>query len=379
MSERRSIPIARPALGQEEWEALREPIESGWLTQGPKVAEFERAFAARHGAAHGVATTSCTTALHLALAAAGVGPGDHVVVPAFTWVATANAAVFCGAEPIFADVDEATYNVTAASVAAVLTERTRAVVPVHMFGLCAPVDEIRAVVGSEVFILEDAACAAGATRNGRPAGALGDAAAFSFHPRKSITTGEGGMITTADTALADTARRLRNHGAALAEEDRHASSAPYLLPRFGEVGFNFRMTDLQAAIGLVQLKRLDDFVAERARWAAWYRENLADLPWLLLPEVPHGHGHGWQSYVARITSEAPAGRDALLGQLHERGIAARPGTHCVPCLEAYRMRGYTPETCPVAAALELDTFALPLHNRMSADDYAYVADVLHAL
>ena len=185
----RQIPIAAPSLGDEEWQALREPLESGWLTQGPKVAEFEQAFAERHQVEHALATTSCTTALHLAMTALGVGPGDEVIVPAFTWVATANAAVYCGATPVFVDVDEASYNLEPAHLESVLTERTRAVVPVHLFGLCADMDRLVEALPENVAILEDAACAAGGAYQGRPAGSLGHAAAFSFHPRKSITTG----------------------------------------------------------------------------------------------------------------------------------------------------------------------------------------------
>ena len=217
------------------------------------MAEFERAFCELHGVRHGIAVTSCTTALHLALAARGIGPGDEVIVPAFTWIATANVVRYCGATPVFADVDPETYNVDPEQIAACLSERTRAVIPVHLFGLCADIDAIQRLLPDEVFVLEDAACAAAAAYHGRPAGGLGDAAAFSFHPRKSITTGEGGMVTTNDSALAEHARMLRNHGGSIAEEDRHLGPQPYLLPAFNEVGFNYRMTDLQGAIGVVQM------------------------------------------------------------------------------------------------------------------------------
>ena len=375
----RSIPIAQPCVGDAEWEAVREPLESGWLTQGPKVAAFERRFAERHGVARALATTSCTTALHLALAAAGLGPGDEVVVPAFTWVATANAARYCGATPVFADVDPATYNITAASVSATLSRRTKAVVPVHLFGLCAPMDEIRAVLPSNVFVLEDAACAAGAAYKGRPAGSLGDAGAFSFHPRKSITTGEGGMVTTSDDALADRAVRMRNHGADVSEEERHSGPAPYLLPAFADLGFNYRMTDVQAAIGLVQLDRLDEFIDERDQWARWYARSLGDIPWLQLPTAPDNCRHGWQSYVTVVRDDAPRPRNELMRELHELGVSTRPGTHCVPDLDVYRERDREASSYPVSAGLERQTMALPLHNCMTADDYEYVADCLHRL
>jgi len=372
----RNIPIAAPVVGEEEWQAVREPIESGWLTQGPKVAQFEAAFAERHQVAHGVATTSCTTALHLALAALGIGPGDEVVVPAFTWVATANVVRYCGATPVFADVDRATYNVDPERMAAAVTARTRAVIPVHLFGLCADMDAVRAALPDGALVLEDAACAAGAAYHGRPAGGLGDIAAFSFHPRKSITTGEGGMVTTDDADLAERARVLRNHGASISEEARHRGSAPYLLADYDVLGFNYRMSDVQAAIGLVQLTKLDEFVSERARWAAWYDAALADLEWLTTPAVPDGYGHGWQSYVCLVEDGAPTGRDEILRILHEHGIGGRPGTHAVTELGLYRESA---ASCPTARLLDERTLAIPLHNRMSEDDYAYVADRLHAL
>jgi perosamine synthetase len=372
----RRIPIAAPTLGEEEWQALREPLESGWLTQGPKVAEFEAAFAERHGVAHGIATTSCTTALHLALTALGIGPGDEVIVPAFTWVATPNAVRYCGATPVFVDVDRATYNVDPEQVAAAVTPRTRAALPVHLFGLCADVDAVRDALPAGTKLVEDAACATAATYHGRCAGGLGDAAAFSFHPRKSITTGEGGMVTTDDGDLAERARVLRNHGASTSEEARHRGSAPYLMADFEVLGFNYRMSDLQAAIGVVQLGRLDGLVAERARWAAWYDDALADLEWLRTPAVPAGYGHGWQAYVCVVEDGAPAERDEILRLLHERGIGGRPGTHAVTELGLYRDAA---PPCPTARLLHERTLAIPLHNRMSDGDYTYVAEQLHAL
>lgn len=380
MSARRSIPIAVPSTGDEEWHALREPLRSGWLTQGPNVKAFEQAFAARHQVPHALATTSCTTALHLALSALGVGPGDEVIVPAFTWVATANVVLYCGATPVFVDVSPDTYNIDPLGVEAAVTSRTRAVIPVHLFGLCADIDDLRAVVPDGVGLVEDAACAAGASYQGRPAGGLGDAGCFSFHPRKSITTGEGGMLTTRDDALAARADTLRNHGASVSEEVRHLGNAPYLLPAFEELGFNYRMTDLQGAVGVVQLSKLDRFVAERDRWARWYTENLVDLDWLSMPVVPEGYGHAWQSFVTTVGDRAPSPRNHIMQTLHERGISTRPGTHAVTELAFYRRTfGLAPGQFKVAASLQDQTMAMPLHNRMVEDDYAYVVEALHDL
>ena len=374
------IPISLPATGEEEWQACREPLMSGWLTQGPKVAEFERAFAKRHRVGHALATTSCTTALHLILAGMGIGPGDEVIVPAFTWVATANVVLYCGATPILADVDPETYNLDPADVARRVTERTRAVIAVHLFGLCADIEAIRAVLPPGVRIVEDAACAAGAAFRGAPAGGLGDAAAFSFHPRKSVTTGEGGMVTTNDPELAETMARMRNHGASVSEEQRHAGPKPYLLPEFNLLGFNYRMTDLQGAVGLVQLGKLDRFIAERQRQAERYRDGLQRLGWLRMPRFGDGD-HAWQAFVTSVDPEtAPMPRNALMERLQAAGISTRPGTHAVHMLGYYRDRfGLSPDDFPCARDCDANTMAIPLHNRLSQEDHQYVIDTLCAL
>lgn len=381
MTPTRRVQIAQPAMGDEEWQAVREPLTSGWLTQGPKVAAFEKAFAARHQVKHALATTSCTTALHLALAALGVGPGDEVIVPSFTWIATANAVLYCGATPVLCDVDPRTNNIDPASAAAKVTPRTKAVIPVHLFGLCADMAALRAVLPSHVKIVEDAACAAGANYRGISAGALGDIACFSFHPRKSITTGEGGMLVTNDPDLAAGAEILRNHGASISEEQRHYGPQPYLLPAFDELGFNYRMTDVQAAIGLVQLTKLDMFIAERDLWARFYRDQLGDLAWLRQPVAPNDGTHAWQAYVTYVDpARAPLPRDEIMAELHRRGVATRPGTHAVHMLGYYREHfGCAPDDLPGARDCERNTMAIPLHNRMTEDDYAYVVQCIRSV
>jgi len=300
MIEKRTIHIALPSTGEDEWQATREPILSGWLTQGSKVAAFEKAFAERHAVPHALATTSCTTALHLALVSIGVGAGDEVIVPAFTWVATANVVLYCGAIPIFCDVDRRTFNIDIDDALSKVTKKTKAIIPVHLFGLCVDIDRLRRGLPEKVFILEDAACATGASYQGKPAGGLGDAAAFSFHPRKSITTGEGGMLTINDPELATRAEQLRNHGASISEEQRHHGPKPHIMPEFNMLGFNYRMTDIQGAVGLVQLQKLDKFISERYHWAAWYKENLAQIEWLKTPDEPEEGNHAWQSYVVYV-------------------------------------------------------------------------------
>ena len=378
-TEHRNVAIALPSMGDDEIQAVRTVIESGWLTQGPTVARFEAAFAERHRVSHALATTSCTTALHLALAAAGIGPGDEVIVPAFTWVATANAVLYCGATPVLCDIDLSTFNIDPQAAASLVTPRTKAVLPVHLFGLCADIATLEQLLPDHVLIIEDAACAAGATLDGRSAGSLGDAGCFSFHPRKSITCGEGGMVTTDDDDLAARAEVLRNHGASISEEQRHRGAQPYLLPDFEVLGYNYRMTDLQAAIALAQLGKLDRFITERDARAAFYREALADLDWLRCPSAPAGWRHAWQSFVATIdAATAPIERNELMQRLHDRGVATRPGTHAVHTLGYYRDRyGYRSDDFPQARAAQDCSIAIPLHNQMSDADFDYVVTMIH--
>lgn len=377
----RKIPISLPSTGEEEWLALRGPLETGWLTQGPQVAQFEQRFAELHGARHALAVTSCTTGLHLVLAALGVGPGDEVIVPAFTWVSTANVVLYCGATPVLADVDPVTFNIDPSDIAHRVTDRTKAVIVVHLFGLCADMESIRQSVPSHVPIVEDCACAAGATYKGRPAGTLGAAGVFSFHPRKSITTGEGGMVTTDDSLLAETCDQLRNHGASVSEETRHRGPRPYLLPDFNLLGFNYRMTDLQGAVGLIQLSKLEAFISERERWARHYAEKLSHIPWLRMPVFPSDGQHAWQSFVTFVDPEkAPMPRNDIMEKLQEAGISTRPGTHAVHMLGYYVDRfDFKPNDYPGARASNNHSMAVPLHNRMTADDYEYVVRVLTSL
>ena len=377
---KRNIPISLPVTGEEEWQATREPLVNGWLTSGPKVREFEELFAKRHQIKHALAVTSATTALHLALVALEVGPGDEVIVPAFTWVSTANVVLYCGATVVFADVDPVSFNMDPEDLKKRITPKTKAIIPVHLFGLCANMDAIKAIAGN-IPLVEDGACAAGAAYKGTPAGALGTIGCFSFHPRKSVTTGEGGMITTNDDRLADVMSMLRNHGASISEEQRHHGPRPYILPDFNMLGYNYRMTDLQGAVGVVQIKKLDTFIDERAKWAAWYSEQLKDIAWLRTPQFDPDYKHGWQSFVTFVDeSKAPCSRNEIMEKLQEQGISTRPGTHAVHMLNYYAQKyNIQPSDYPGAQAANDLSMAIPLHNRMVAEDYHYVVAVLKSL
>jgi len=370
------INVMQPWLGDEESAAVAEVIASGWVAQGPRVAEFERRFAAAQEATHAVATSSCTTALHLALVVAGVGAGDDVVVPSFSFIATANAATYVGARPVFADVDTETGNLTAETVSAALTERTRAVIAVDQGGVPVDLEEIRAVCDPRgVVVLEDAACGAGSTYHGRPVGAGAEIAAWSFHPRKILTTGEGGMITTSRADWAERARRLREHAMSASAASRHAS---VLAPpeEYAEVGFNYRMTDLQAAVGIVQLGRLPEVVRRRRELAAGYAKAVAEIPGLRAVTDPAWGTTNFQSYWVEVLPGFPMDRDGLLAHLAAVEISCRRGIMAAHRQPAYAGRDTGGAPLPVTERLTDSTLILPLFHQMSESEQARVVDAL---
>ncbi|GAA1580656.1 MULTISPECIES: DegT/DnrJ/EryC1/StrS family aminotransferase [Streptomyces] len=375
MTARERIPVMVPWLGEEEARAAADAVLSGWVAQGPRVADFERAFAERVGAEHGIAVSSCTTALHLALIALGLGPGDEVVVPSLSFIATANAVLYTGARPVFADVEEATGNLTPQTVDAVRTPRTKAVLAVHQGGVPADVHALRAACADwGAALVEDAACGIGATVGGKSVGQGALIAAWSFHPRKVITTGEGGMVTTDDAARAERLRRLREHGMSVSAAQRHASGRP-VAERYLEVGYNYRMTDIQAAVGLVQLGRLDEIVTRRRELAARYEQLLAPIPGLRPVRDPaHGEGN-FQSYWVLLAEDFPVGRDALLEALADAGISARRGIMAAHLEPAYA--GHAAAPLPVTERISRNSLILPLFHTMTHAQQDRVAAVLH--
>jgi perosamine synthetase len=373
----RRIPVMLPMLGEEEAQAAADAVRSGWVAQGPRVAEFEQAFADKVGARHAVAVSSCTAALHLAMIILEVKAGDEVVVPSLSFIATANAVRYVGATPVFADVDPVTGNLTVETIDAVRTERTRAIIAVHQGGVPLDVRALRqAAQAWGVALLEDAACAAGSTAYGLPVGSASLISAWSFHPRKVITTGEGGMITTDNTEWAVRLRRLREHGMNVSAAQRHLSAQP-ILEAYLETGWNFRMTDIQAAVGLVQLGRLDGLVAQRRALAARYQELLDGIPGITVLCDPSYGQSNFQSLWIMLGPEFPTSRDDALHELAAAGVSARRGIMAAHLEPAYA--GTTAIPLPHTESITRNSLILPLHHALTDGDQVHIVGVLRKL
>ena len=388
------IPITKPMIGEEEIEAAALALRSGWVSQGPRVAEFERAFAAYVGAEYACAVSSCTTALHLALLAVGVLPGDQVITVSHSFIATANSIRYCGATPVFVDIEPDTFNMDPTRLESAITERTKAILCVHQMGMpcdLARITEIAARHGLPV--IEDAACAIGSEirtgdgweRIGKP---HGDIACFSFHPRKVITTGEGGMLTTRNAEWAAKFRLLRQHCMSVPDTKRHAS-AEVIFEAYPALGFNYRMTDMQAAVGCEQLKRLPEIVDKRRELSARYQELLEPIPGLTLPHEHEWARSNWQSYCVRLPDGADQKR--VMQSMLDAGIATRRGIMCSHREGAYSADTWTCATrlkgdcdCAPGACAELEQseqaqdrcIVLPLFPQMTPDQQHEVADAL---
>lgn len=369
--------IAEPKFGSEEIELLKKCLDSKWVTQGPFVSEFELLFARRHRCDYALATTSCTAALHLATLALGLSAGDEVIVPAFTWVTSAHCAEYVGAKVVFADIDLATFNLDPVAVEAAITPRTKAIVAVHLFGLPAPMDELRTIAKKySLFIIEDGACAVGSEYKGVPVGAIGDIGCFSLHPRKVITTGEGGVLTTNVSELAEKLKSLRNHGATGLPPGVDPSRA-YAMSTFKMLGFNLRLSDIQAAVGVAQMGRLDSLLEDRHTCAKRYDQLLSEVVDLILPMEPEWAYHSYQSYVVRLASGGKVRRNAVMDELTALGIQTRPGTHAVHRLDYYAEKyGILPSAFPNACKAEDTTITLPIIPDMSEVQQSFVTNAL---
>ncbi len=373
--------ITEPSFDESEIALLRECLNSKWVTQGPMTERFERLLAARHEVKHALACTSCTAALHLATLALGLGPGDEVIVPAFTWVTSAHSAEYVGAKPVFVDIDFATFNLDPKALEAAITPRTKAIVAVHLFGLAAPMDEINAVAKPrDIAVIEDAACAIGTTYKGAPVGAIGDIGCFSFHPRKAVTTGEGGAVTTNRDDLAERVLSLRNHGATGAPDPSIEPHGPWTMATFDNLGFNLRLSDIQAAVGVSQMGKLDRLLSERRRLGHRYSELLAGSNTIARPLGGDIDGHAFQSYVIRVLDGGRRQRNAIMAALAAEKIQTRPGTHAVHRLGYYRTKyGLRPEQFPNAALAEDTTITLPIFPNMTEADQQKVVDVIQVI
>jgi len=384
-----NIPITKTIFGEEEAAAIVKPLETGWVVQGPNVAKFQEMFAAFTGSRHAHATTSCTTALHLGLEAMGIGRGDKVIVPSFTYIASANAVEYTGAEVVFCDIDLRTFNIDETQLEGLIENdpAIKAIMPVNLFGLCANMPYIMELAQKYgLKVIEDSACGFDGWIEEKHSGTFGDVGCFSFHPRKSICTGEGGMLITDDDAIAAVVSQLKDHGASKSDLQRHKEKGGSLLPDFTMRGYNYRMTDMQGALGVCQMNKKEYIMQGRREVAAKYDKVLQQIPQLVTPFIPEGYRHGYQSYVCLFTDGEDIStltktqidrinlkRNLFMEKLEERNIATRQGTHAVHTLGYYKDKnGFSDEDFLMSYAADRLSIALPLYAGMSDEEFDYV-------
>lgn len=375
------IPLTKPVFDDHEIEMVKKCLDSGWVTQGPLVAQFEEQFAMKHKVKFAYAVNSCTSALHLAALAIGLKEGQEAIVPAFTWVTSANCIEYTGAKAVFVDVDPGTFNIDPKKIEAAITSKTKAIVVVHLFGLSAQMDEIMRIAKKhDLKVIEDCACAFATLHDKTPVGGIGDIGCFSFHPRKSITTGEGGMMTTNDPVIASTVNSLRNHGCTShpSKPGPNAMNKPYEMSGVDKIGYNFRMPDILAAIGLAQLDKADMLIAERIAIAQSYNDMLTDIAGITIPCVPAGCHHTYQSYVIRINGpDAHEKRNRIMDLLAAEEVWTRPGTHAVHRLDVYAKKyGICANDFPAASLCEDTSITLPIFHGMPNSDQEFVVNII---
>jgi perosamine synthetase len=368
------VAFSKPFFGREEEEAAAAAIRSGWVVGGPKLAEFEKRFAALGGAAHGVGVSSWTTGGFLVLKTLGIGPGDEVIVPSLTFIASVNVIVHAGAVPVFADIDPRTLNIDPDDIEAKIGPRTRAILPVDQIGMPCEIDRILEIAQRhKLAVIQDAACSFGSRFRGRPIGGIAPITVFSLHARKVVTSGEGGMILTNDGDLAARMRRMRHQGMSLSDFERHGAS-PTTFESYPEIGYNFRITDIQAAVGLCQLDRLDDMLASRTQAAQGYIGRLGNHPFIEVPHVPDHVTPNWQSFQVRVRPGGPLSRNELMEALHADGVPTRRGVMASHLEAPYRsFAAHLPHTEKAAA----ECMQLPMHAGLSPADVDAVIAALH--
>lgn len=383
-----NIPIARTDLSETEIMSVLEPLKSGWLVQGNKVKSFEEKWKNFTGVENALAVTSCTSGLHLSVVALGLKPGDEVIVPAFTWISTANIVEHQGATPIFCDINLDTFNIDADLIEDLITDKTVGIIPVHLFGLAADMTKIMQIAEKyDLWVVEDAACGFGTKLNDRHVGTFGNTGVFSFHPRKAITTGEGGMVTSNNSELSNKVQQLRDHGAVMSDLQRHLGAQPYLLADHIHAGYNQRMTDIQGALGDKQMDRAHEIVTERQKLASTYIKAFKETDFLKAPITPENYTHGYQSFACLFKPNAleleedivsaHKLRNEWMARLQGRGVSTRPATHAVHMLTYYAEKYLLSPMDFTNARIANDcSISLPLFHGMKDFEVKYVIDTV---